>query len=87
MSNKISLLLFMTLLKGVLEGFCCCYLYFYLFFYFGGFTSTVILLMFSFLGARCSSVVRVFAHGAMDRRIDLSCCGPIELFLVPASVP
>ena len=24
------------------------------------------------IGARCSSVVRVFAHGAMGRRIDLS---------------
>ena len=28
------------------------------------------------LGARCSSVVRAFAHGAMGR-------GPIELFFVP----
>ena len=27
-------------------------------------------------------MVRAFAHGAMGRRID-----PIELFLVPASVP
>ena len=34
-------------------------------------------------GARCSSVVRVFAHGAMGRRIDPSWGGPIELFLVP----
>ena len=24
------------------------------------------------IGARCSSVVRAFAHGAMGRRIDLS---------------
>ena len=39
------------------------------------------------LGARCSSVVRVFAHGAMGRRIDLSWGEPIELFLVPASAP
>ena len=39
------------------------------------------------LGARCSSVVRAFAHGAMDRRIDPSWGGPIELYLVPASVP
>ena len=39
------------------------------------------------LGARCSSVVRAFAHGAMGRRIDLSWGGPIELFLVPASAP
>ena len=38
-------------------------------------------------GARCSSVVRAFAHGAMGRRIDPSWGGPIELFLVPASVP
>ena len=36
-------------------------------------------------GARCSSVVRVFAHGAMGRRIDPSWGGPIELFLVPVS--
>ena len=40
-------------------------------------------------GARCSSVVRVFAHGAMGHRIDRwinpSWGGPIELFLVPAS--
>ena len=35
-----------------------------------------------------SSVVRVFAHGAMGRRIDPSWGGgPIELFLVPASAP
>ena len=27
------------------------------------------------LGARCSSVIRAFAHGAMGRRIDLSWCG------------
>ena len=33
-------------------------------------------------GARCSSVVRAFAHG---RRIDPSWGEPIELFLVPAS--
>ena len=25
------------------------------------------------LGARCSSVARAFAHGAMGRRIDPSC--------------
>ena len=36
-------------------------------------------------GARCSSVVRAFAHGAMGRRIDPSWSGPFELFLVPAS--
>ena len=34
-----------------------------------------------------SSVVRAFAHGAMGRRIDPSCGGPIELFHVPASAP
>ena len=38
-------------------------------------------------GARCSSVVRAFTHGAMGRRIDPSWGGPIELFLIPASVP
>ena len=38
-------------------------------------------------GARCSSVVRAFAHGAMGRRIDPSWGGPIEIFLVPASGP
>ena len=31
-------------------------------------------------------MVRVFAHGAMGRRIDPSWGGPIELFLNPASV-
>ena len=36
-------------------------------------------------GARCSSMVRAFAHGAMGRRIDPSWGGPIELFLVPAT--
>ena len=41
----------------------------------------------SSLGARCSSVVRVFAHGTMGRQIDPSWGGPIELFLVPASAP
>ena len=38
-------------------------------------------------GARCSSVVRAFAHGAMGRRIDPSWGGPIDLFLVLASAP
>ena len=41
----------------------------------------------SFQGARCSSVVRAFAHGVMGRQIDPSWGGPIELFLVPASAP
>ena len=42
---------------------------------------------FSFLGARCSSVLRAFAHVAMGRRIDPSWGGPIEIYLVPASAP
>ena len=37
--------------------------------------------------ARCSSVVRAFAHGAMGRRIDPSWGGPIELFFVLTSAP
>ena len=36
-------------------------------------------------GARCSSVVRASARGAMGRRIDASWGGTIELFLVPDS--
>ena len=39
------------------------------------------------IGARCSSVVRAFAHRAMGRQIDPSWGGPIKLFLVPASAP
>ena len=31
---------------------------------------------FMFLGARCSSVVRAFAHGAIGRLIDPSLSGP-----------
>ena len=38
-------------------------------------------------GARCSSVVRAFAYGAMGRRINPLWGGPIELFLVPGSAP
>ena len=38
-------------------------------------------------GARCSSVVRAFAHGAMGRQIDPSWSEPIELFPVKASAP
>ena len=38
-------------------------------------------------GLRCSSMVRVFDHGVMGRQINPSWCGPIELFLVPASAP
>ena len=41
----------------------------------------------SSVGARCSSVVRAFSHGAMGCRIDPSWGGPIELFLVPSSCP
>ena len=40
-----------------------------------------------FKGARRSSLVRAFTHGAMGRRIDPSWDGPIELFLVPGSAP
>ena len=36
------------------------------------------------MGARCSSVVRAFDHGAIGRRIDPPWGGPTELFLVPA---
>ena len=32
-------------------------------------------------------MVRVFAHGAMGRRIDPSLGGPIELFLISVSAP
>ena len=38
-------------------------------------------------GARCSSVVRAFAHGAVGHWIDPSRSGPIELFLVPGRAP
>ena len=38
-------------------------------------------------GARCNSVVTMFAHGTMGRQIDPSWSGPIELFLVSASAP
>ena len=44
----------------------------------------VVCVLYQVLGARCSSVVREFAHGAMGRRIDPSWSGPIELLLVPA---
>ena len=37
-------------------------------------------------GAKCSSMVRVFVHGAMGHWIDPSWDGPIELFLIPASI-
>ena len=38
-------------------------------------------------GARCSSMVRTFTHGAMGCQIDPSWGGCIELFLVPARAP
>ena len=38
-------------------------------------------------GARCSSVVKAFAHGVKGCRIDPSWGGPIELFLFPVSAP
>ena len=38
-----------------------------------------------FLGARCSSVVRTFTHGAMGCWINPSWGGSTELFLIPAS--
>ena len=38
------------------------------------------------MGARCSSVVRAFAHDSMGRRIDPSWGGTIELFLVSADI-
>ena len=47
----------------------------------------IIIIIIIIIGARCSSVVRAFAHGAMGRRIDPSWGGPIGLFLVPASAP
>ena len=49
--------------------------------------SLSVFLLITFLGARCSSVVRAFAHGVMGRRIDPPWGGPIELFLVLASAP
>ena len=48
---------------------------------------SVVLSFIQSLGARCSSVVRAFAHGAMGCQIDHSWGGPIELFLIPASAP
>ena len=39
--------------------------------------------VFDIIGARCSSLVRAFAHGTMGSRIDPSWGEPIELFLVP----
>ena len=47
----------------------------------------IYLTSFVMVGARSSSVVRVFADGAMGRRIDPSSGEPIELFFVPASAP
>ena len=67
---------FSMLLVDVVVLFCCFL-----------FVCGVFLFAFFFLAARCSSVVRAFAHYAMDRRIDPSWGGPIELFLVPPSAP
>ena len=60
------------------------------------FVSCIFFLLFSSLpvhcvselhgGARCSSVVRAFAHGAMGRWIDPSWGGIIEVFLVQPNV-
>ena len=40
-----------------------------------------------FTGARCSSVVGAFTHGAMGVSDRSFMVGPIELFLNPASAP
>ena len=53
--------------------------------FFVGFFVFVFITSFEYTGARCCSVVRAFAHGAMGRRIQPSWGGPIELFLVPAT--
>ena len=50
-------------------------------------TLLFIVLICCILGARCSSVVRAFTHGAMGRQIDPSWFGPIELFLIAAKTP
>ena len=57
--------------------------FFSLFFFFGFYIKMLSIM----LGARCSSVVRTFAHGAMGHWIDPSCGEPTELFLVPACAP
>ena len=51
-----------------------------------GFLNNMILTL-ELWGARCSSVVRAFAHSAMGCRIDPLWDGPIELFLIPTSAP
>ena len=63
--------------------FCLLLVIFFFFFFLSPITVTVHLHipdLVSSSGARCSSVVRAFAHGAMGRRIDPSWGGPIELF-------
>ena len=68
--------------------FCVCGVFFIGFFFFLFFFSLwSVYIVSGDWGARCSSVVRAFAHGAMGRRFDPSWGGPIELFLVPASAP
>ena len=47
----------------------------------------IIVIVVAFKGARYSSLVRAFAHGAMGHRIDTSWGESIELFLDPASAP
>ena len=70
-------------------SFCCCFLWvFFGFFLFGFLIWVLYEISVCFrqpMGARCSSVVRAFAHGAMGHRIDPS--WGLELFLVPASAP
>ena len=53
----------------------------------GGGGHLLVVIVSHLTGARCSSVVRAFAHGAMGRRIDPSWSGSIELFLVPPTAP
>ena len=62
------------------------FFFFFFFFFLGGGRGGGFGLSSFMLGAKCSSIVRTFARGAMGRRIDPSWGGPIELFLVPASV-
>ena len=52
------------------------------------YVSTSVCMYVSFVeGARCSSVVRAFGYVAKGRWIHPLWGGPIELFLVPASIP
>ena len=71
-SQECFLILTQQELSGVWqEDFLCVFIYFILFYLF----------FYLFLGgARCSSVVKAFAHGAMGRRIDPSWGGPLSYF-------